>query len=75
MTTRDTLIAIFNDSALMDGNEPAFLEALEAHEATIRQECSGYPLVPLPEVVKLYAGEDWSARQKRRTSLDSRGKQ
>lgn len=46
MTTRETLIDIFESSEAMPGNRPAFIEALDAHEAMIRQECSGYPLDP-----------------------------
>lgn len=38
MDTRDELIQVFNDSAALTGNEPAFFVALGKHEHTVRTE-------------------------------------
>lgn len=35
---RERIVDIFNDSAAMEGNEPAFLKALEEYEAQFRAD-------------------------------------
>lgn len=37
MTKRDEVIMIFNESALTEGNEPAFKKALEAYEEELTE--------------------------------------